>query len=62
MTPGWRKVRSFLTAFLAIGRRDLFAGTSKENILQFDPSSWSTLLVVGEQLFKYRAFTLLVPL
>jgi hypothetical protein len=39
ITPGCRNVRSFFTAFLAIGRRDLFAVTSKENILQFDPSS-----------------------
>ena len=40
ITPGWRSVRSFLSAFLAIGKRDLFAVTSKENMLQFDPSSY----------------------
>src|SRR5215469_1103930 len=45
ITPGCRNVRSFLTAFLAIGRRDLFAVTSKENMLQFDPSSCGIISV-----------------
>ena len=39
ITPGCRKVRSFLTAFRASVRRDLFAITSKEKILQLEPSS-----------------------
>lgn len=39
MTPGWRMVRSFLSAFLASGRRDLFALMSKANMLQLEPSS-----------------------
>jgi len=43
ITPGWRNVRSFLTAFRASGRRDLLALISKENMLQFDPSSYSLL-------------------
>lgn len=41
ITPGCRNVRSFLTAFLAKGNRDLFAVTSKENILQLEPSSYN---------------------
>lgn len=39
ITPGWRKVRSFLRAFFARGSRDLFAVMSKEKMLQFEPSS-----------------------
>jgi hypothetical protein len=39
-TPGCLRVRSFLTAFLASGRRDLLAMTSKEKILQCEPSSY----------------------
>lgn len=39
ITPGCRKVRSFLRAFLARGSRDLLAVISKENMLQFEPSS-----------------------
>jgi hypothetical protein len=40
--PGCRSVLSFLTAFLARGRRDLFAPMSMEKILQFDPSSYES--------------------
>lgn len=47
MTPGCLNVRSFLTAFFAIGRRDLFAVTSKENILQIDPSSYSNIRILA---------------
>ena len=41
MTPGCRRVRSFLRAFLASGRRDLLllAVMSKEKMLQLEPSS-----------------------
>lgn len=40
MTPGCRRVLSFLSAFLASGRRDLLDVISKEKMLQLDPSSW----------------------
>jgi hypothetical protein len=39
MTPGCRSVRSFFRAFLARGRADRLAETSKEKMLQFEPSS-----------------------
>jgi len=60
MTPGCRNVRSFLTAFLAIGKRALFAVTSKEKILQFEPSSCVTLLtqrstLAGSLSYAFRA-------
>lgn len=41
MTPGWRIVRNFLSAFFARGSRPLLAGMSNEKMLQFEPSSWS---------------------
>lgn len=40
MTPGCLSVRDLRTAFLANGRRDLFAAISKVKILQADPSSY----------------------
>jgi hypothetical protein len=40
--PGCRSVLSFFTAFLARGRRDLFALMSMEKILQFEPSSYES--------------------
>lgn len=39
MTPGCRSVRSFFSAFFARDSCDLWAVMSKENMLQFDPSS-----------------------
>lgn len=47
MTPGCRKVRSFLRAFFAKGRRPLLAGMLIENMLQSEPSSWGILLAAG---------------
>ena len=35
-------MRSFLTAFLAIGSRDLLAVTSNEKMLQSEPSSYES--------------------
>src|SRR5438045_2775617 len=40
ITPGWRSVRSFFTAFLARGSLARLAVTSKEKMLQFEPSSF----------------------
>ena len=60
ITPGWRRVRSFLTAFLASGSRALFAVTSKENILQFEPSSYQMLGL--EQKVHCVLLTRFVPL
>lgn len=40
MTPGWRMVRIFFSAFLARGRRPLLAVISKEKILQLELSSY----------------------
>lgn len=40
ITPGCRKVRSFFRAFFARGNRARLAVMSKENMLQFDPSSY----------------------
>jgi hypothetical protein len=57
ITPGCRNVRSFFTAFLAIGRRDLFAVTSKENILQFDPSSYITMINTALMLAGSLSYT-----
>jgi hypothetical protein len=39
ITPGCRRVRNLRRAFLASGRRDLFAVTSKEKMLQRELSS-----------------------
>lgn len=39
ITPGCRKVRSFLRAFFARGKRARLAVMSKEKMLQLDPSS-----------------------
>lgn len=39
MTPGWRRVRDFLRAFLARGSLDLLAVMSKEKMLQGELSS-----------------------
>ena len=40
--PGCRSVLSFLTAFLAKGRRDLLALMSMEKMLQLEPSSYES--------------------
>lgn len=47
ITPGWRNVRSFFSAFFASGSRDLFAVMSKEKILQSDPSSCGACQVLA---------------
>lgn len=47
MTPGCRNVRSFLRAFRASGRRTLSAVTSKEKMLQADPSSWTRSMALA---------------
>ena len=39
ITPGWRSVRNFLSAFFARASRDLFATQSKAKMLQFELSS-----------------------
>ena len=62
ITPGCRNVRSFLTAFRASGRRDLLAVTSKEKILQFDPSSYNLISIMVDLLSSVPLHTLRVPL
>ena len=47
ITPGCRNVRSFLSAFRARGRRALLAFMSNENILQFEPSSYSSSVITS---------------
>jgi len=65
-TPGCLNVRSLRTAFLARGNRDLFADTSKVNMLQGEPSSWDNKYGLVSFKALYRLDTLphtrLVPL
>lgn len=64
ITPGWRNVRSFFSAFFASGSRDLFAVMSKEKMLQFDPSSCGACQVLCSPRAKvvYLVHTRFVPL
>ena len=48
ITPGCLSVRDLRTAFLANGRRDLFAAISKVKMLQGDPSSYMSLRVSSD--------------
>lgn len=61
-TPGWRRVRNLRSAFRARGNRDLFADTSKENILHLDPSSWNVELVTRLDVQGSLGHTRFVPL
>lgn len=61
MTPGWRNVRNFFKAFFANGRRALLAATSKEKMLQLDPSSYARVRALRRDAEGLNG-TFLVPL
>jgi hypothetical protein len=57
ITPGCLKVRSFLAAFRARGRRDLLALMSNENMLQLEPSSCR---LQSASVFRFAVLSLII--